>query len=362
VAKTDLVVPKFHLYRMGSDPEFLFVKPADFDYTITPACSILGKDKAKTAASFIGCDNRPVIAEIRPTPSRNLKRHMYDLAYALHTAQQYVAQKHMGHELLAIPHLHNETLGGHIHVSGFLADPTWVQIAKYGWTIRADSGLVPSPSTASESMQREIVHAINDGRLLTPYTWAQIMNWLLEPFEFWVMPWVQRENRNHHYGGPMSPDVIRLGVSTAPFARPDAVYVHWEYRLPSTWLIHPHLAYAYLGLAKLVMLNFRVVAEMWKVGPKIKKVKHLGTDPSIEPSPLNEDGGGLYNFHPIRPAENEQSFRVLTERLRTLREERLIVTPDIEAVFRLIEACERHRENWFARVQPINVEEWRRLL
>src|SRR5512144_3157417 len=115
-------IPKFLLNRVGSDPEFLFVRRADLDFIITPACDILGKDKNKTTSSFIGTDNRPVLAELRPTPSHNLKRHLYDIAYALSVSQKYVDEKRAGHFLFATPHLHHETLGGHIHISGFIDD------------------------------------------------------------------------------------------------------------------------------------------------------------------------------------------------------------------------------------------------
>lgn len=355
-----LKIPKFQLYRMGSDPEFLFVKRADLDFIITPACTILGKDKAKTAASFIGCDNRPVIAEIRPSPSRNLKRHMYDLAYALHTAQQYIGSKHTGHDLLAIPTLHNETLGGHIHVSGFIDDPIWLEVRNYGYTWDPKHGLLPVHPGANmpDSRMREVVPMFQQGTIITPFIWGQIMNWLLEPFENWIMPWTQRQFRNKHYGGAKHPDVVRLGVSKAPFTTEKTSYVHWEYRLPSTWLVHPHLAYAYLALAKLTILNFRLFAEAWTDSKS-------GSKPEIDgdlPVPMGQNGEPLYNFTPMSEAANDKFMRAFADRVTALKRERLVITPDIADVFRAVEACAKARENWFARTTPINVEEWRRLL
>lgn len=359
-----LRIPRFQLYRMGSDPEFLFAKKADLDFIITPACTILGKDKAKTTASFIGTDSRPVIAEIRPTPSRNLKRHMYDLAYAVVKAQSYVDERHKGHVMLASPSYLNETLGGHIHVSGFLDEPMYLDMARIGYTIGNSGQFAQAPGLVTQvfpdALQRQVMTDMQSGELLTPFEWGQVLNWLLAPFEFWFQPWVQREHRNKTYGGPLHPDVVRIGTSSPPFSRAGMAYVHWEYRLPSTWLLHPYMAMAYLSLVKLVMLNFKTVAREYAEGAKAKRRKGGGfIVPDEAPQPANPD---LYNFHPVKEAENEQHYQVFAERLSTLQRSRPIITPDISDVFRMVAVCGENREKWFSPARPVMVEEWRKLL
>lgn len=355
-------IPKFLLNRVGSDPEFLFVRRADLDFIITPACDILGKDKAKTTTSFIGTDNRPVLAELRPTPSHNLKRHLYDIAYALDVSQKYVDEKRVGHYLFATPHLHHETLGGHIHISGFIDDALYLEMLQYGYTVGHQGQF-------QEMVGKEQRH-IGQGRLeewsariansecLTPYDWGRVMGYLLEPFENWVQPWTQRELRNQHYGADGGPgDLVRLGTSKG-YDREGLAYVHWEYRMPSTWLVHPYLAAAYLALAKFTMINWRRVAPLakstWKSPPKPKKQQLL-----------EAYGGGnepLYNFKPMKAAENDAQYKVFQERLNEVMRTKPLITPDISNLVFLLGQCEQRREQWFGRTQPVMVEEWRKLL
>ena len=348
-------VPKIFLYRLGSDPEFLYVRKADLDYIITPANTILGKDKNKTTKSFIGTDSRPVIAEIRPSPCRNLKRHMYDLAYALHTSQQYIDEKHSGLEMFAQPYLSNETLGGHIHMSGFIACPTYRKLASLGYTINKENNFHPlggEQLTVTPSLQTEVINGLNTQQILSPYTWGQVINFMMKPFEFWIQPWVQRERRNQHYGGPSSNDNVRLGPSKAPWHSDHGAYIHWEYRMPSTWLQHPWLAYAYLGLFKWTVLNLRQVSEAYFDSNPGNKHE----DQPMQPDP------DFHNFHPIRGAENEKNYRQLRDRIQLMQNRNNILTPDITDLFKVIEQCGEMREAWFAQSKVIDVAAWRRLL
>ena len=70
---------------------------------------------------------------------------------------------------------------------------------------------------------------------------------------------------NGPYGVPGSIDNMRAGDSARPTrvdpAHKDHAYYHWEYRLPTVWLVHPWMAYLYLALAKRVMTNFMTVYE-----------------------------------------------------------------------------------------------------
>lgn len=355
-------IPKFLLSRVGSDPEFLFVRRADLDFIITPACDILGKDKAKTTSSFIGTDNRPVLAELRPTPSHNLKRHLYDIAYALDVSQKYVDEKRAGHLLLATPELHHETLGGHIHISGYIDDPLYLDMQQFGYTINHQGAFTEMPGTEQrhigQSRMDDWQTRIMDGDPLTPFEWGKVMGYLLEPFENWVQPWTQRELRNMHYGAENGPgDLVRIGPSSG--ARRDGLaYVHWEYRLPSTWLVHPYLAASYLALAKFTMINWRRLAPMAREtwGDKKKKQK-------VDPSMLAPQGEGvIYNYKQMRAADNESQYKLFQERLSSIMRERALITPDIGNLAFLIRQCEQRREQWFGRTQPVMVEAWRQLL
>lgn len=354
-------IPRFLLNRVGSDPEFLFVRRADLDFIITPACDILGKDKAKTTSSFIGTDNRPVLAELRPTPSHNLKRHLYDIAYALDVSQKYVDEKRAGHLLFATPVLHHETLGGHIHISGYIDDPIYLALGEKGYTVGHQGQFQEMPGEEqkgiSQSRLEELSHAIMQQECVTPFEWGKMMGFLMDPFEEWVQPWTQREQRNQHYGAEGGPgDLVRLGTSKG-LKREGLAYVHWEYRLPSTWLVHPYLAAAYLALAKFTMINWKRVVPLAKAVVQPKKKKAYIEGGLAAPSP-----DGLYNFKPMKAADNNGQYKLFHERLQAVMQTRPLITPDISNLAFLLGQCEQRREQWFGRTQPVMVDEWRKLL
>ena len=355
-------IPKFKLYRMGSDPEVLFVRPVDFDYVITPAYDVLGRDKKKTTSSFIGTDSRPVIAEIRPNPSRNLKRHLYEVAYAIVTTQDYLdtSARWKGLKMLAYPHLHNENLGGHIHASFFIDDPLYLKLKQYGLTFGGGGNYIASiggqEAQRNRDLEAEVVNAIMERRCVTPLIWGQALGWLLGPFEKWVQPWVPREVRNAHYGANASADLVRLGVSKPPYNHPGA-YVHWEYRMPSTWLQHPWLAYAYLGLAKLAMLNMPTVLKFWWAeNPKDTQKK-----PSVNEGELIGAGPPPTQFNIIKTGDPGEAGRVLRDNLAKLMP-RARMSNDLRNLAGVIEKCAENRVEWFRRPTPVDVEAWRKLL
>lgn len=312
--------PRIRLYRIGSDPEFLFVSPADFDFIIKPAKTVLGVSKEQGAQSFIGMDARPILGELRPSPTRNLKHHLYEIAYALDATQTYLNDKHPNTYILAYPALHGETLGGHLHTSFF-----------------TDSDVERS-------------------------TWGRTMNWLLQPFESWIQPWIPRELRNAQYGSgaDTNDDLVRVGPSTTPKRKPASlgeiikvVYVHWEYRLPSTWLHHPCLAYAYLALAKFTALNFQAIAE---------RSYYFSREARNTLAQIIPEEAEFHHFRQLKTANNDTSAQILLARLADLYTDTPVVTKDLMTLQRAIDTCGRRREAWFRSPGPIALDEWRKLL
>lgn len=365
-----LNIPKMKLYRIGSDPEALFVRPVDFDWIITPAFDIIGRDKKKTTNSFIGTDNRPVIAEIRPNPSRNLKRHLYEIAYALTTTNDYLdsSEKWKGNKIMAYPYLLGENLGGHIHASMFLDDPIYLKLKATGLTVGAGglafadyNGNVGGFAGRNRDIETEATTAIRERKIITPNLWGRAMGFLLTPFEKWVQPWVAREARNAHYGSESSPDAVRLGTSKVPFELSKMAYVHWEYRLPSTWLQHPWLAYAYLGLAKLTLLNMAAVFGLWLAdNPKMKPPKHDVLGGTLA-EPTMGDGGMPTQFTILThgdPREAGVAFRRNLSRVLPGAH----FSRDLANLIGVVEKCATEREKWFHKPTPIDVEAWRKLL
>lgn len=343
-------VPKIVLYRMGSDPEALFVRRADFDWIITPAYEILGRDKAKTTASFIGTDSRPVIMEIRPNPARNLKRHLYEIAYALNKAQEYVdaSSKWKGLALMAHPHLLGENLGGHIHVSMFLRGPMYQKMKDNGYTFQSPA----NPGVLAYSNRGPARGEVPDDAY-GPADWGAAMNYLLMPFEKWVQPWVAREQRNGAYGSEDGHDLVRIGTSKPPKWEHNGHYVHWEYRLPSTWLRHPWLAYAYLGLAKLSALNMEEVSKLaFKEKPPRRKKQ----------ATLAVGGDAPTQFHAIKEGDPVEFGKMFRERLARLMTGRPRFSSDIRNLLDVVMRCGTEREAWFSKASAVDVAAWRKML
>ena len=360
---------RLHLSKIGSDPEFVFATPVDLDYIITPANQVLGKQKEKTLASFIGTDSRPVLAEIRPTPAHNVKRHMYDLAFAVHTTQTFLqnSDKFNQLHLVALPHLHGENLGGHVHASVYIEGKEQSALETAGCIVDMSGQLQPaSPTTVVGKLPPgtadRILAMFRNGDLDTAWSLGLAFSYLLSPFERWIQPWVARELRNHQYGGDGHPDMVRFGTSKRPLLKAttpwwgNSGYVHMEYRLPSTWMHHPWLAFAYLGLLKFCVINWPLLSAANKKDDAKAAYKQIYMD-------APPGGGGDYHqFKQIRVGSNEDAGRLFRERFQRLIDSGARFSADIARLSDVIQQCAGAREKWFERPRPVDVAAWRRLL
>ena len=362
---------RLHLSKIGSDPEFVFATPVDLDYIITPANQVLGKQKEKTLASFIGTDNRPVLAEIRPTPAHNVKRHMYDLAFAVHTTQAFLqnSAKFNQLHLVALPHLHGENLGGHVHASVYIEGKEQAALEAAGCIIDMTGQLhAAAPNTTAGSittaMTTRLQTMMRDGELDTAWSLGMAFSYLLSPFERWIQPWVARELRNHQYGGDGHPDMVRFGTSKRPLLKATAPwwansgYIHMEYRLPSTWVHHPWLAFAYLGLLKFCVINWPLLSVAFKKDDtKLSNKQLYGGGEAV-----STGGGDYHQFKQIRVGSNEDAGRLFRERFQRLIDSGARFSTDIARLPDVIAQCAGAREKWFERPRPVDVAAWRRLL
>src|SRR5437773_4192687 len=82
-----------HLYKLGSDPEFVFARIVEWQPHIIPANILITNNKTQGLASFIGCDGHPATAELRPPPAHNVRRHMYDIASALVAIEDFLKKR-----------------------------------------------------------------------------------------------------------------------------------------------------------------------------------------------------------------------------------------------------------------------------
>lgn len=358
---------RLHLSKIGSDPEFVFATPVDLDYIITPANQVLGKQKEKTLASFIGTDSRPVLAEIRPAPAHNVKRHMYDLAFAVHTTQNFLqnSEKFNQLHLVALPHLHGENLGGHVHASVYLEGTDYASLEKAGYIIDSSGQFhAMSPNADAGMINKTLVSRIQtklrNGELDTAWTIGATFSYLLSPFERWIQPWVARELRNQQYGGDGHPDMVRIGTSTRPALKAttswweNSGYLHMEYRLPSTWMHHPWLAFAYLGLLKFCIINWPLL---------VKAFASVKSRPTSSQEVAGLAGGGDYhNFKHIRVGSTEDAGRLFRERFHQMIDNGARFSTDIARLPDVIMQCAGAREKWFERPRPIDTAAWRRLL
>jgi len=152
------------------------------------------------------------------------------------------------------------------------------------------------------------------------------------PFELWVQPWHARARRHHGYGTDM--DFVRWSPTPVPHTTFPSTwaFLHYEYRTPSTWLVHPWLAYSYLSLAKLTALNFDY----------------------IRPNNLTQ---GVYDYFGDTPRNNEYKG-ILMDRLQPLLNMRR--SKDLASLRQALVFCERHRESWFGANQgKVDIAAWK---
>lgn len=255
---------KLHLHRMGADPEMLVGRASeDFEFQTQNANRALFGGAGANGAAFIGLDGHAFTAELRPPPARNINLLLYHIAQGLLTTQEFLNRQHPGHVLLARPKINDETMGGHIHLSFYPETPPIQHevAARYGYFMRDGvvlhrDGVVLPRGTAREIQELVLNEA---GQMFDLGVFTRKLNWLVLPLEYWAQPWFSRRNRNAQYGGPND---VRVTTHPAtkwpPMGGMDKKYpyMHVEYRAPSTWLVHPRLAYLYLSLAKVVVLNY----------------------------------------------------------------------------------------------------------
>lgn len=198
-------------WKLGADPEAVIYS--------------FGKDKVISAQNFcggrsamstrIGTDGHASTLEFRPAPSKSVLVVMSDLAEALLEVGKCL--DHINSEnpdlylkIVAQAYMANEPLGGHIHLS-----------------YKAAKGFRANGLGAELYVGRE-VHKLG-ARLIEIYKDSTI------------------EARNQTAYGSNG-EIARVQPGGDSFARV-------EYRIPPTWLHTPLVAYCFLGIAKLAMLN-----------------------------------------------------------------------------------------------------------
>lgn len=338
---------KAWFYRIGSDPEFLFVNRQEFRPTIHAANQVIAASRTIALNTFIGTDNHQAIAEMRPGPAHNVGRHLYDIAYGLHETDKWLAG-HKRYNMLKItaqPIVLDEPLGGHIHCSVFVDEP----LSKFAMSINRvyktdrvvaydHTQSIPNLTPNDTEKLTQYVKLAYDHQLLTGEVFGQVMDHLCWPFECAVQPWWDRIRRNSRYGALAGTgEKVRQNISYPQNASKykDLAYLHYEYRSPSTWLVHPWLAYAYLALGKLSILNLSLILE--QLGkPKL---------PKLTTSPMNNELREIFN----------RRLQVIKTKGRWSR--------DIRDLEQVIDACFANRAAWFEFPgQPIDIDAWRRLL
>lgn len=337
---------KLRLYRIGSDPEFAFVRTQGQQrQVIVPADQVLTANREVGLAAFIGTDGHQALGEYRPRPAHNVWAHIVDLAIAIDATTKYLSEKKKftGVSLVATPYLHGETLGGHIHLSFFIDDPASKAAQALGY-IYTNQLTTYDPTNAGRVI--EIPH---DVKTLQTYarrayyeesfgtlTLVRVLHSLLLPFECWVQPWTERLIRNQRYG--VGRDTIRM-MHTRPTINgsyrnyEDLAYYHMEYRMPSTWLSHPTITYAYLALAKLCILNYETLISM-----------------SRDPLPAD-----LLSPAPQNHFAREYFYKNYEQLIRNGAR----VTKDLHALPSALEQASLHRERWMKPNAAIDVVAWR---
>lgn len=340
-------IPQFH--SIGSDPEFLFVTKQEFRPTIIPANTVITGNKVVALNSFIGTDNHAATAEMRPGPSHNVARHMYDIAYGLHETDKWLASHKRFNQvkIVAQPYVGDEPLGGHIHCSFFVDEPAIMEMAGWNRVFAGDRIVTLNPNLPVPVLNPAQIAQLNEyakkkhrGELFGTADFAEFMDYLILPYECAVQPWWDRMRRNGRYGGIAGiGDRVRQNFSIPKSNKVNKfAYLHYEYRVPSTWLCHPWLAYAYLGLAKLAMINAKLISEAVVNDDKIPTKNPNGI-------PANQAYTKLF----------KDRFKFVVENGKW--------TNDTKALRDIIPKTFDNRAAWFETPgNPVDIDSWRRLL
>lgn len=249
---------RLELHKIGSDPEALFIKLPEGH--AVPATTYVGT--RRQLQSWIGTDGCSTIAELRPRPTRNVWLHIRDIAEALSVVDQAVCRKDPTVTMVAQPYHEGgqASLGGHIHMSFTLHDPIAAPVILHGlvWNIAGtELRSVPTRTQAHIDLRYSLAfqkyqHSVADGQAFGFNYLANKLRTFIGPLET-LHPALRRRSRT--YGN--SEDAIRAEFGARAIS-PGVVRWRVEYRYPSTWLAHPALALAYLGLAKLALNNYHL--------------------------------------------------------------------------------------------------------
>jgi hypothetical protein len=320
-----------------------------------PSLEIIGCDKAMGLTTFIGCDAHPATAELRPTPSRNIDRHLLEIAYGLNEIGKFLDKRRRDVKPMAVPWIADEALGGHIHVSFFIEEPE-TRLVNEEMNLLFHVGLLRpyndkhpmyarQTPTQAEAAKRYVDGALK-GTVTTPEIVCRVLNHLIMPFENWIQPWQQRSKRiqwcNHapHFNHDAN-YLIRWIPTTRPAKHAfgsNFAYFHVEYRQPSTWLLHPLMAYTYFALAKFSILNYERI---------LKEVLTASKPIVIESN----------------DAENDTFKEVFLDRFNKLIGDGARVSGDMWQLQRALTACATSRLEWFSNpYSGIDMEAWRALL
>ena len=330
-------------HRFGSDPEFVFMDTAS--HAIIPASVLITANKAIGLKSFIGIDGHPATAELRPPPTNNVKHHLYYLAHGIKATNDFLRHSSTSETLLvAAPVVLNEALGGHIHVSLFANEPCTLlaqqmnvvyhvgQLRTYD---KSKPGDLSSLDANLVSRMQEYVSKAAAGEATTPDLVCKVLNYIVLPAELWLQPRKGcRERMMKYQNSDTDLNYFVRWLHTTPANRSAGfnswAYMHVEYRTPSTWLVSPWLAYLYLALVKLVMLN-------WEHFRKA----------SLRSAPLD-----------VTPEDNSSTFHaILMDRLHA---SGLTYTRDLRDLPKAIDICGTNRTRWHNAL--VDVAAWEDLL
>ena len=201
------------LMKIGADPEALFWSRNE--KTVIPAYQLCGGRSA--CRSWIGTDGHATTAELRPTPSKNVLMVLADLASAMGVIEKNLnalnARTNLDLVVVAEPAFAGEPLGGHIHLS-YWYEQTNPVLFRQG---EHDFGHVYVYLHAFLSPLLSVAGGINRG-------------------EYTYRPQPLPSNKY-----PPRKNMLPARV---------------EFRRPGTWLSSPVLAFTFLGLTKLAILNY----------------------------------------------------------------------------------------------------------
>ena len=304
-----------HLYRIGADVEFVLGQKNHDLYSIIPMNKFLGVDRV--LSSYIGTDAHSATGEIRPPASHNISTLLYKIGFALATIDTHLTRNHKDSKIFGSPYCLNEPLGGHIHLSFFTRKYPHYDVLLYDLDYPTEIRTL--------SLQNKIP---------TSPVIIRLLSYLILPFEGWIQPWNQRVTRMENYG---LPETMRHAESGPPRRlRPNEYYYHLEYRVPSTWIIHPTIAYCYLALAKLVLLNTE------KIAPFLTNAVNMITP--------------LLNATP----NNSECKREFFYRLNQL--QGLVYTSDLLSLQKALRNSDTLREHLWADGGSCKIDAWRKLL